>query len=1020
MIEVQDDGSIFAYLMRDFTPAADKASAEMVKVSMPDGSAGFLFPKRGIEKESSLLGTGIGDGGQVNPLHPNPKRPNSNPEGTVGAYTAGNEIYTPTPGLMKALNGKAVAIDFDGTITTDEKGTENPKVRDLVAGLLAQGVRVVIFTARPAIEVFEWLVEHNWPRLEVTDRKSHDFGVYLDDRAVNFTPAMVRAGLDEKLSGFKTWWEKSRDENIAHGGLMVPHLRDKLPSDVPAGITQPMTLSKVHDAGVQPDNARDDKPMFPATAVTAQKAWDESEHPRDPAGSETGGQFAGGAAGGVSVDDTKEWTKDKATGDQERAAKLEVERQAAIKNVEKLVPGVTGQDAHGDTLTSPAQVKDWANMPEEWQTHTQNGYISDYVNAKMPEALPDPNGEWHAHDSTWDQVPQEWKDKGKADYMAPFRGPGSTGSPEEGEASWNEMTDRDRLEYSQQMFNEEAGRVRMRLDTEAGEKWAITSDSEKLLYAQNKMIAEKFPELAVEEDSPDADNEDQPSEMTVADLGEWDALSSDWQDETKEAWIKDNYDEFANSEKESYEPDKDSSAEYVAGEEKDMHEMIGTIPEEMEIYPGASVQGEVDTPEYDAEVKRRVKEWEDNFDVKASVDAGAFTWDNDGELTTDPEKLVFRNNPYEEGSTQQMLPGIDREEMSSDYKKGMWAGVEADYKSEFKEKFDKAVEKQMEHDSETYEPDESSVKDYMEQHWDDMSEKEKFKHAENYLSDKTTETDSSASSTAGSGGPIRVPKNVELFSAEDEKNDGDYKMTGRLGRALTIARSTQIAEERGLELGGGGMQAMSERLWEGWKGSSTNAAGSMLQVAAADELGGNIQPWLQEQAYAIRSRPDFPAAKAYVRGLWETSQYLLHKDGLSDVDVYRGIMVAGSELEKEKIEDVTSSDTGQVHPGRIVEKRFDQNGAASFTTKRSVANDWNGIGHKMPENPKRVVLRARVPATAVLALPAYGRNYHEEQEVVVVGTPWKKWDAWKGKAPKIEDADDPASAVAIKWRNARA
>ena len=121
-----------------------------------------------------------------------------------------------TKALAKALGGKAVAIDFDGTITVDEDGTENPRVRDLVAGLVAEGVRVVVFTARDAEEVREWLAAKDWPALEVTNVKSPDFAVMLDDRAVRFDPSLVGsdaagARLREGLSGFKAWWEKSAE-----------------------------------------------------------------------------------------------------------------------------------------------------------------------------------------------------------------------------------------------------------------------------------------------------------------------------------------------------------------------------------------------------------------------------------------------------------------------------------------------------------------------------------------------------------------------------------------------------------------------------------------------------------------------------------------------------------------------------------------------------------------------------------------------------------------------------------------
>jgi len=742
--------------------------------------------------------------------------------------------------------------------------------------------------------------------------------------------------------------------------------------------------------------------------IDSLKKWDEADHPRVGSG-EHGGEFTSGGGGGAgAADDTKSWTKDKAPADQERAAKLETERQTAVGNVEKLVSGVTGSDESGQALTSPSQVKTWANMPQEWQGHAANGFISDYVNGNMPASE-----EWQSKPHTWDQVPQDWKDKGKADYLTGYA-VGDSPTPAalaEGVANWEKMPDQEKLEYSQQMYNQNAAKERQRLTDEAGSLWGDMGDEGKLNFAQTE--AKDFPELAVEEDDPDSD--EPPSEMSVDDFGDWDGLPSDWQEKTKEKWMEDSYAEFEQSEKESFEPDRDYHEERVSEDEDAVHALIKEIPEENYIYPG---MGEYETPEDaeegGAEDKRREKEWQENFDLKASVDDGAFTWDKNGELTVDTDRLVFHKNPHEDDA-QQMIPGVDRAELSNAYKKSQWEGVARDYEKEFKAKFEKAVEKSMEEESENYEPDKSSVEEYMEQQWDDgFSDKQKFKHAQNYLSDETVESDQE--STAGSGGPIRIPKAFELFSGEDEKNPGDYKMTGRLGRALTIARAEQIAKERGIEDFGGvsSMESLGNTLWEGWKGSSTNSHGKLLQVASADELGGNLQPWLAEEADAIRKNRGYPAAKAYVRGLWETSQYLMHKAGMKELDIYRGIMVDGDKLAAEKTERVV------VHGNdmeRIAEKHFDQNGAASFTMKRDVANGWNGIGHNMPPNPKRVVLRARVPLTAVLALPAYGKNYHEEKEVVVVGTPWKKWDAWKHKAPTIGETE---SDVALKWRTARA
>lgn len=144
------------------------------------------------------------------------KFPDVNPElGFNDSYDA----------LVKVLDGKAVAIDFDGTLTSDADGTENSRMRDLVETLDGEGVRIVVFSARDPDEIKEWLEEHGWPELEVTNVKSPDFAVMLDDRAVHFEPSLVSGpqgvrDLADRLMGFKAHWEAkySEDQPRDEGG----------------------------------------------------------------------------------------------------------------------------------------------------------------------------------------------------------------------------------------------------------------------------------------------------------------------------------------------------------------------------------------------------------------------------------------------------------------------------------------------------------------------------------------------------------------------------------------------------------------------------------------------------------------------------------------------------------------------------------------------------------------------------------------------------------------------------------
>jgi len=72
-----------------------------------------------------------------------------------------------------------------------------------------------------------------------------------------------------------------------------------------------------------------------------------------------------------------------------------------------------------------------------------------------------------------------------------------------------------------------------------------------------------------------------------------------------------------------------------------------------------------------------------------------------------------------------------------------------------------------------------------------------------------------------------------------------------------------------------------------------------------------------------------------------------------------------------------------------------RNGAASTTTDAKIANGWGS-------NASRVVLRMEVPRTAVVSVPAYGQNVFKEHEVVVAGTAWKSWEAWRTTAPTFD------------------
>jgi hypothetical protein len=369
------------------------------------------------------------------------------------------------------------------------------------------------------------------------------------------------------------------------------------------------------------------------------------------------------------------------------------------------------------------------------------------------------------------------------------------------------------------------------------------------------------------------------------------------------------------------------------------------------------------------------------------------------EVNFDDEKLQEPSNlpPPEQGT----LPGIEpvkpEEQLTEEMRDGLSKAIE--------KAFDKTADSKS---GDISPPDylEDSAAEMMESDWNDgLSDKSKFEWTKNnteLLSDETP---------TEQGVVVALPKTYDPLNTTSGE---DYKRTQALARQLSVERAADLIAKNVFKREVtpalvNAVKSMDGKLWSDWKGSSTSNGGKLLQVAIADELGGRLKAKTStdiDRAKVIANADKqmanvggYEGVKEYVRAKWETSQYLLDKAGVKSLDLYRGIDKRGLEPGQYEsamahMKDMRARMVG-IHQ-QLPTLQVQRNGALSTSVAHGVANGWGAFGG-------RVVLRASVPRTAVVSVPAYGINIHSEQEVVVAGTAWKGWDAWAGEAPKFTE-----------------
>jgi hypothetical protein len=377
-----------------------------------------------------------------------------------------------------------------------------------------------------------------------------------------------------------------------------------------------------------------------------------------------------------------------------------------------------------------------------------------------------------------------------------------------------------------------------------------------------------------------------------------------------------------------------------------------------------------------------------------------------------PKKDVAVSIGFGPDPSQMTLPGVEGPTIDPEVATQLTEEMREQIEGVLAAKF----EKQADADAPDMEPPSYLMQNAIEfagESWNQMGDEEKYEWVKGYTEIIETKDGTPVSATLQPLDKLPIK-----FDPLQREGTVDYVRTQKLARWLSVARTREILTERKLPAPPDETLAHYDtQLWSAWKSSSTSTDGQVLQLATADELGGRLNVKTAAAAgefnrksllfYADREYSKmggYEGVKAYLRAKWETTQYLLDKADVKELALFRSIALDKDLRQKlfvknlrpkmfallkhlQNAEDIN----GYTHMKTLDVKR---NGAASTSLDAGVSNGW-GL------DDTRIVLRAKVPRTAAISVPAYGINVHSEREVVVAGTAWKGWDAWAGKAPEF-------------------
>ena len=511
-------------------------------------------------------------------------------------------------------------------------------------------------------------------------------------------------------------------------------------------------------------------------------------------------------------------------------------------------------------------------------------------------------------------------------------------------------------------------------------------------YAKVKPLLEKIAEQAVG------------GKTKVKIKKTWDDLDSQMQTDIEEKWKSENYDKELEYQRQNYyEEEALSDAKSKVADDFNDGSETDWADEALTDYIVSRIDDNLPKIPFTAE----------QLSKSMSISAGKYNdfANENAEVEFDNKELM---KPHGFNKDQLALPGFKNKEpyeyLTDEMRKGLSKAILDAFEIE-------ADSKQSDMEPPSYL--EQQAQESIDDSWSQMDDDEKYKWAkDNSMIDSDEEEETSE------GELDQLPTK---FDPLNETSGTDYRRTQALAKIMSVERAAQLLVERGLmndiDTARAQIKSIDERLWQSWKDSSTTENGMILQVAAADELGGRLHEYdglkkhesIKEANRKFRDIGGFDGVKAYLRGKWETTQYLLDKAGIQTMKVYRNISwdvpFMGSHTQKTKAFGRQYRKYGQPldtnlgrtyirYPNAVVSR----NGCQSCTTDAGVANRWAG----------NIVFRVSAPRTAALSIPAYGINIYTEHECVLAGTAWQAYDVWNKPAPTFEEFPLDTSHMAEK------